>query len=210
MIPVIFEDDDLLLLDKPAGLLTIPGRTPDKADCLWTRLREAYPADQILLVHRLDRDTSGLILFAKTREAQAELGRAFARRNIEKTYLAVVHGIPDAPEGRIDAPLRKDWTRNDPPVYIVDPERGKSAVTRWQRLQSASGCALLALFPETGRSHQLRVHMLSIGHPIVGDPIYGPPEDPPGFRLHAAALAFAHPRSGVRLSFAAPPPFTFP
>ncbi len=189
----MFEDEALLVADKPAGLLTVPGRTDDKLDCLWTRLREEHPDHPILLVHRLDRDTSGLIVFAKTPEAQMRLGRSFEKRKVDKTYAAIVEGELAADEGLIDAPLRKDWTRNDPPVYMVDAERGKSARTRWRVDWRKNGQSGLSLFPETGRSHQLRVHLQSIGHPIVGDPIYHPQPDGQGLRLRAVALAFAHP-----------------
>lgn len=206
-IPVLSRDTEVLVVNKPARLLTIPGRSPDKADCLWTRLKDQFPEEEVLLVHRLDRDTTGLMVFALSRGAQRNLNRQFEKREVEKEYLAVVHGHLREESGTIDAPLKKDWTRNDPPVYIVDAERGKSARTRWQRLWAENGYSAVRLFPETGRSHQLRVHMLTLGHPIAGDPIYAPPDSPPGMRLHAARLAFRHPVTGEPLSFEQPPPW---
>lgn len=203
--PPLFADEHVMVVAKPAPLLTIPGRTPDKADCLWTRLQTAFPHREILLVHRLDRDTTGLMVFACGREAQRDLSRQFERRLVRKEYLAIVHGELTEAEGTIDAPLKKDWTRNDPPVYVIDAERGKNALTRWRREWVRDGISGVRLFPETGRSHQLRVHMLSIGHPIAGDPIYAPPESPPGLRLHATALAFRHPATGEDMSFTHPP-----
>ena len=168
---LVFEDDAFLAVDKPHGLLTVPGRTPDKADSLLTRLQAVRGAEHALLVHRLDRDTSGLILFAKTRDAQKRLGLRFERRQVEKHYEAIVHGIVEADEGTVDGPIKKDWTRNDPPVYVIHPG-GRSAVTHWQVLSRGSNTTHLLLKPKTGRSHQLRVHCQSLGHPIIGDPIY--------------------------------------
>lgn len=203
-IPVVHADDDILVVDKPSGLLTIPGRSPDKADCLWTRLRDQFPGREVLLVHRLDRDTTGLIVFAFNRKAQTALHHSFERRQVHKEYFAVVHGQPDADAGTVDAPLRKDWTRNDPPVYIVDPERGKKAFTRWEVAWRRGDRAGMRLYPQTGRSHQLRVHMLHLGHPIVGDPIYAPPNPNEGLQLRSTLLAFDHPANGQRVSFGHP------
>lgn len=209
-LPVIHQDEHLLIINKPASLLTIPGRSPDKQDCVWSRLRTEHPGREILLVHRLDRDTTGLLIFALSREAQSELTRQFQRRDIQKEYRALVHGHPAEDTGRIDGPIRKDWTRNDPPVYIIDPERGKSAVTRWEVIERYAGLTLMRLYPETGRSHQLRVHMLAIGHPIVADPIYAPPCPDPALTLQlcAVALRFAHPVTGEPIDLRIPPPFT--
>ncbi len=204
--PPLFVDEHLLVVVKPSGLLSVPGRTPALADCLWTRLRQAFPEREVLLVHRLDRDTSGLMVFALTREAQACLGRLFEHRKVHKEYRALVHGHPADYRGRIDAPLRKDWTRNDPPVYIVDAERGKSAVTHWEVLERLKGFSRVRLCPETGRSHQLRVHMQQLGHPIVGDPIYGPQPPLASLRLCAVVLEFPHPLQGQKLRFEIPEP----
>jgi len=210
-IPVIYQDEHLMVINKPASLLTIPGRSPDKQDCVWSRLKAEHPEHDIYLVHRLDRDTTGLMIFALSREAQSELSRQFQRRHIHKEYHARVHGRIQEDTGIIDAPLRKDWTQNDPPVYIIDPERGKHALTRWEVAQRFETETLVRLFPETGRSHQLRVHMLSISHPILADPIYAPPHPDPALTLQlcAVSLAFQHPVTGLPLTFHIKPPFFF-
>ena len=208
--PVVHQDEHLLIINKPASLLTIPGRSPEKQDCVWSRLRTEHPDREILLVHRLDRDTTGLLIFALSREAQAELTRQFQRRAIHKEYQAIVHGRPAQDADRIDGPIRKDWTRNDPPVYIIDPERGKNAVTRWEVMERYADQTQMRLYPETGRSHQLRVHMLSIGHPIIADPIYAPPHPDPTLTLQlcAVALRLQHPVTGEAIDLRINPPFT--
>jgi len=191
---IIMADDHLLVVNKVSGLLSVPGRTPERQDCLWVRLQQAFPDKEVRLVHRLDRDTSGLMVFAFTREAQKSLGQLFERRKIRKEYLADVEGRMERDEDVIRAPVRKDWTRNDPPVYIVCEEKGKKAITRYRVEKRESAFTRVRLYPVTGRSHQLRVHLRHIGHPILGDPIYGQPLD----RLHLAAvrLGFTHPGTG--------------
>jgi len=188
---VVAEDDHLVVVNKVSGLLTVPGRTPDLQDCLWNRLKEFYSEREVRLVHRLDRDTSGLIVFAFTHEAQKSLGQQFERRKVSKEYLAEVEGRLSPDEGVIRAPIRKDWTRNDPPVYVVCAEKGKSAVTRYQVEDRGETSTRVRLFPVTGRSHQLRVHLQHLGHPILGDPIYGDGRGP--MRLWAMRLCFRHP-----------------
>ena len=200
-IPVLHRDAHILVVRKPGGLLTIPGRTPDKSDCLWTRLRNQLPGEDVRLVHRLDRDTAGLMLFALSKPAQAALGRQFERREVQKRYFATVTGQLNPPTGVIRAPLRKDWTRNDPPVYVVDPEKGKSAETHWETVSRTETETGVVLKPVTGRSHQLRVHMAHLGHPIVGDPIYGTPDPARGLQLTAVFLAFTHPGTGEQVQF---------
>ena len=206
-IPILHADDDLMVVIKPHGLLTIPGRTPDKADSLWTRLQNEHPRHDVRLVHRLDRDTAGLMVFALHPVAQANLGRQFEQRRVRKTYHAVLQGELSTDEGRIDAPLRKDWTQNDPPVYIIDPEKGKSAITRYQVIWRKNGLTGVHLYPETGRSHQLRVHMQSLGHPIFGDPIYGKPHPDHPLQLSAASLGLHQPTTGEFLQFHLPPAY---
>ncbi len=203
---VIHRDHALLVLDKPAGLLTVPGRGEDRADCLIARARAAFP--EVLLVHRLDLDTSGVIVFALSPHAQRHLGRQFEDRVVEKRYLARVAGHPSAGSGEVDLPLAVDWPNR--PRQRVDPAAGRPALTRWKVVRrEADGTARVALEPRTGRSHQLRVHMAAIGHPILGDPLYarGPARDHPRMMLHAEGLRLRHPDGGRWMTFRAPPPF---
>lgn len=202
---VVWADRDLVVIDKPAGLLSVPGRGDHLADCAAARVSAqfgpVYPA------HRLDMDTSGLLVFARRRKAEAALFAQFRDRQVEKSYAARVQGHPVADEGTIDAALS---TVPGAPRSCLDPA-GKAAVTTWRLLsRDADGSALLALFPRTGRSHQLRLHLLSIGHPIRGDRLYAPPAvaaAAPRLLLHAATLVFAHPYTGARLELLAPRPF---
>jgi tRNA pseudouridine32 synthase/23S rRNA pseudouridine746 synthase len=206
-------DPWLLVLLKPAGLLSQPGLGPALADSLISRAQRRWP--EALLVHRLDRDTSGLILLARDPDTHRQLSLAFAERRVVKTYLARVQGVPVAAAGRIDLPLAR--VSRQPPRYGVVPlaAGGKTALTRWRRLQVAADqrSSLLLLQPHTGRSHQLRVHLQALGHPILGDPLYGPglgpadrlPADPAvGLQLHAAALRLRHPHSGVWMRLRSP------
>ncbi len=203
MLDIIFQDESLLAVDKPTRLLTVPGRGPDKQDCLYHRVLESFPG--ALMVHRLDMDTSGLVLFARSPEAQRLLSMLFEKREVEKSYVAVVEGIVEQDDGMVDYPMRKDMAQRLPPKHLVDCVRGKKAVTEWEVLGRGEATTRLALFPKTGRSHQLRVHMQSIGHPIVGDPIYGHPAE--RLMLHAAMLSFRHPVSGEPLRLECPAPF---
>jgi tRNA pseudouridine32 synthase/23S rRNA pseudouridine746 synthase len=201
----IHADASLIAVDKPAGLLAVPGRGDDKQDCLWTRLRAAFP--DALVVHRLDQATSGLMIFARGPVAQRTLGRAFETRQVDKAYVAVVAGRPDDDEGTIDLPLAADWPRR--PCQRVDPA-GKPARTHWRVLERGDDTTRLALQPLTGRTHQLRVHLAAIGHPIVGDALYAPERwcrRSPRLLLHATALALPHPADGRRLALRCAPPF---
>lgn len=211
----IYEDAHLLVLDKPAGLLAVPGRGPDKADCLSARALLRWP--DALVVHRLDQATSGLMVLARQPEVQRQLSAAFAERRVHKRYEAVVHGHlatpPDTPHSAdgwavIDLPIILDWPQR--PRSKVDHAIGKPSQTRWRAVayDPATHTTRLALAPVTGRSHQLRVHLLAIGHPIVGDTLYGPAGDrAPRLMLHAQALQLAHPVDGRALSFSCPTPF---
>ncbi|GAB6046638.1 RluA family pseudouridine synthase [Methyloparacoccus murrellii] len=192
----------LIVADKPSGLLCQPGRGPDLADSLLTRLRRYWPTLQ--LVHRLDRDTSGLLLLAHDPVLHRALSRLFAERRIDKVYCADVVGVPGRSQGAIRLPLVKCGDR--PPRYRADP-CGRPCHTEWRRLDSHDGWCRLELRPRTGRSHQLRVHLAALGHPILGDPIYGDPHSAGRLRLHACALGFAHPASGEPLVFRSPCPF---
>jgi tRNA pseudouridine32 synthase/23S rRNA pseudouridine746 synthase len=206
MISLVYHDEDLLVLDKPSGLLAVPGKGPDLQDCLSARVQRMYP--QALIVHRLDRDTSGLIVMALNTKAQRELSIQFANRTVEKRYLAVAFGYPDAMEGLIDLPLRKDFEH--PPRHRVDPVAGKPARTFWRLLERESDRCRLELKPETGRSHQIRVHLAEQGHPILGDNLYAHAEAlamAPRLMLHAERLVLTQPRTGERLSFHADCPF---
>lgn len=202
---VIYEDKALIAVDKPPGLLTVPGKGEAKADCLIERLRADYPT--IRLVHRLDGDTSGLVLFALTAKAQAALGLAFEKRQVRKTYQARLWGEEAATEGRIDLPLIVDWPNR--PRQHVNFATGRPALTAWRRLALGQGETRVQLFPHTGRSHQLRVHMAAMGHPILGDTLYaeGAAAAHPRLMLHAEALELAHPLTGAPLRLAAPVPF---
>lgn len=204
-IAILHEDRDLLAVVKPAGLLSVPGKRAGREDCLLARLG-ALRWDA-LLVHRLDCDTSGVMVFARNKAAQGFLGQEFEQRRAEKTYVARVAGRVADEAGRIDLPLATDWP--DRPRQKVDHERGRPAVTEWQVIAREGNETRLRLRPLTGRSHQLRVHLLALGHPILGDPIYatGAARDHPRMMLHAEGLSLHHPASGERIAFHAPCPF---
>lgn len=203
--PVVYADDALLAIDKPAGLLAVPGKLePD--DCASVRVRRRY-ADA-LVVHRLDQPTSGLMLFARGAAVQRALSAAFERRAIDKRYVAIVAGCIDVDAGTIDLPLCADWPNR--PRQIVDRgERGKPSSTRFRVLERHERTTRVELQPLTGRSHQLRVHLAAVGHAIVGDALYAPPEvaAAPRLMLHAAALRLAHPRTTRPLELRSDPPF---
>ena len=202
---VIHEDHEVLVVAKPPGLLSVPGKGPHLADCLMSRVQAVFP--QALLVHRLDRDTSGVMVFALTAHAQRHLGLQFEKRQVKKTYVARVWGRVTEKTGTIDLPLIVDWPNR--PRQMVDHENGKPAVTDWRVLRSAEEETRMRLFPKTGRSHQLRVHCLAVGHPILGDPFYatGAARDFERLMLHSEQLRFRHPDGGRGMSFTAKTPF---
>ena len=200
---MVYQDEAILAVNKPTHLLSVPGRGPDKQDCLYHRVLEQFP--DALMVHRLDMDTSGLVLFARSPEAQRTLSMQFEKREISKTYVAIVDGVMEQDEGMVDYPMRKDMEQRLPPKHLIDCVRGKKAVTEWRVLERGETTTRLVLFPKTGRSHQLRVHMQSIGHPIVGDPIYGQPAE--RLMLHAEKLSFPHPMTGDPIGLECPAPF---
>ncbi|MEM9794938.1 MAG: RluA family pseudouridine synthase [Pseudomonadota bacterium] len=204
-IPTIWQDDHLLVVDKPHGLLSVPGRGPDLADCLLTRLIETHP--EVLLCHRLDRDTSGIMVFALTKEAQRKMGRLFETKRVRKRYIARVWGDVAEAKGIVDLPLIVDWPNR--PLQHVNHEIGKPSITEWVRIGQEAGTTRMRLMPRTGRSHQLRVHMKELGHPILGDPFYadGPARDFPRMMLHAEGLKFQHPVTQKVLRLEAPCPF---
>jgi tRNA pseudouridine32 synthase / 23S rRNA pseudouridine746 synthase len=218
----LYLDQHLLVLDKPAGLLAVPGRGEDKQDCLSARAQAQWP--DALVVHRLDMATSGLMVMARGIQAQRALSRAFERRQVHKRYQALVCGdLPDPqPEGgwnTIELPLAVDWLNR--PRSVVCWQTGKPSLTRWRRLDEADAAVKspsaapdittrVEMEPMTGRTHQLRVHMQAIGHPIAGDPLYAPPSQSnlgPRLCLHATELGLPHPADGRPLVFSSPCPF---
>ena len=200
-IEVVYEDAHVVAVNKPTGLLSVPGKGDHLSDCMLSRVMLAFP--DALLVHRLDRDTSGVMVFALTPHAQRSMSMQFEARSTKKTYVACVAGAVDESEGEIDLPLIVDWPNR--PKQMVCHETGKPAVTEFKRMSVTEWQSRLRLFPKTGRSHQLRVHCLAIGHPILGDPLYSPETvaDFPRLLLHSEELRINHPESGKGLRFRA-------
>lgn len=200
---LVHRDRDFIIVNKPAGLLTVPGKTPDLADCLITRLKAALP--EVLLIHRLDRDTSGLLVFALNPTAQRHISKQFELRQTSKQYAALVMGELTG-EGSVDVPVCYDPSH--PPLHVADPSYPKNALTHWRATEilqiSGQTVTRVVLTPITGRSHQLRVHMQYIGHPIVGDELYAGELGvslSPRLCLHAEKLSFQHPSSGKNVDF---------
>jgi tRNA pseudouridine32 synthase/23S rRNA pseudouridine746 synthase len=203
VLELIYQDEALLVVSKPAGLLSVPGRGADKQDCLAARIQSQF-ADA-LVVHRLDMATSGLLLFARGESMQRRLSQMFRERLISKRYVAVVSGRLAQETGEIDLPLICDWPNR--PRQMVDHAIGKPSLTRYRRLDIDSSTSRVELEPVTGRTHQLRVHLAAIGHPILGDALYGDAGAAPRLLLHACSLEFLHPLSGAPLNFASASPF---
>lgn len=209
---VIFSDDHLLVIDKPSGLLSVPGKSPDHADCVISRAQAICP--DALLVHRLDMETSGIFIMAKTKQAQRHLGLQFENRNTQKTYVARVWGHIGDNQGQVDLPLICDWPNR--PKQMVDKQNGKQAITDWTVLERSDADAAecyttrVELRPKTGRSHQLRVHMLALGHPILGDQLYAEGKAlmaADRLQLHAQSLTVMHPTEKNFITFEARCPF---
>ncbi|WP_338550117.1 RluA family pseudouridine synthase [Roseovarius phycicola] len=202
---VLHEDHELLVVNKPAGLLSVPGKGPELSDCLLARVQEAFP--MALLVHRLDRDTSGVMVFGQTPHAQRHLGLQFEKRQVKKTYVARVWGRLEPKTGTVDLPLIVDWPNR--PKQMVCHKTGKPAITDWRVQRYGQDETRVRLMPQTGRSHQLRVHMLSLGHPILGDPLYaeGSAQTFERMMLHSEELRLRHPEGGLGMRFRAPAPF---
>jgi len=204
---LIFRDASLLVINKPAGLLAVPGRGADKQDCMASRVQVEFP--DALVVHRLDMATSGLLLFARGVAMQCRLSHLFRERLIAKRYVAVVAGSLEPPTGEIDLPLVGDWPNR--PLQRVDFKTGKPSLTRYRLLEhdACTNTSRVELEPVTGRTHQLRVHMAAIWHPILGDALYGENAGGKAERLllHAYSLSFAHPLSGELLTMVSEPPF---
>lgn len=202
---ILHDDHEILVVNKPSGLLSVPGKGPDLADCLLARIVEAFPT--ALLVHRLDRDTSGVMVFALSPHAQRHLGLQFEKRQVQKTYVARVAGRLEPAQGTVDLPLIVDWPNR--PRQMVCHKTGRPAQTDWRVLRAGDEESRVRLGPKTGRSHQLRVHMLALGHPILGDPFYatGATRDHPRLMLHSEELRLRHPDGGRGMRFRAPAPF---
>ncbi|MGY6547697.1 MAG: pseudouridine synthase [Roseinatronobacter sp.] len=202
---ILYEDHELVFVDKPSGLLSVPGKGAHMADCMIARLRILFP--EILLVHRLDLDTSGVMVFARTAHAQRHLGLQFEKRQTRKVYVARVAGQVDRTQGHVDLPLVVDWPNR--PRQMVCHQTGRPAQTDWSLIRHDETGSRLRLMPVTGRSHQLRVHMRAIGHPILGDPLYatGAAAAHPRLMLHAQSLRLRHPDGGRGLTISAPVPF---
>ena len=204
---IIFADSHLIVVDKPAGLLSVPGRGEDKQDCLATRVQAQFP--DALTVHRLDMSTSGLLLLARGEEMHRQLSRLFRERLVDKRYVAVLDGCLDRASGEVDLPLICDWPNR--PRQKVDFEIGTHSLTKFVRLgvDHVRNTTRVELEPITGRSHQLRVHMAALGHPILGDELYGTDDDPRTDRLtlHATDLSFIHPLTAAEMRFHCAAPF---
>jgi tRNA pseudouridine32 synthase/23S rRNA pseudouridine746 synthase len=206
-VPVLHQEDAFLIVSKPDGLLSVPGRGAQHADCLESRLRENYPAARI--VHRLDMSTSGVMVLAQTTEAHKNLSLQFEQRQTAKTYIARVYGHMTEEQGEITLPLIKDWPNR--PKQMIDSVNGKASHTIWQVIaREAGNITRVRLTPLTGRTHQLRVHLQNLGFPILGDDLYATPTALAAasrLQLHAETLEFNHPLSGVRCKFTDPCPF---
>ncbi len=202
---ILHDDHEILVVNKPSGLLSVPGKGEHLADCLLARCQAVFP--QTLLVHRLDRDTSGVMIFALTPHAQRHLGLQFEKRMTRKTYVARVAGHLEPKTGEVDLPLIVDWPNR--PRQKVCHETGKPAQTEWTVLKQTEDETRVRLVPRTGRSHQLRVHMLALGHPILGDPFYasGAAQDHSRLMLHSESLRVKHPDGGRSMTFKAKAPF---
>ena len=203
---ILYIDDDVLVVNKPSGLLTVPGKELKHHDSLELRVKIEYPNS--FLIHRLDMDTSGVIIFALSKSTQRSLNLQFEKRIVKKLYEARVFGNITEDNGFIDLPLIVDWPNR--PLQKIDVKEGKSALTHWQVLDREGDVTRVALMPETGRTHQLRVHMMSLGHTILGDRFYGNVAEinlANELQLHAKDLMIIHPKNGKKITFKAPLPF---
>ena len=205
---IVYNDDNLLVVNKPSGLLSVPGRGKDKSDCLISRVQEKFP--DALIVHRLDMSTSGLVLLAIGKDIERSLSILFQKRKVEKKYIAVVNGKIEPGYGEIDLPIMTDWPNR--PKQKVDYETGKKSITKYKLISfnHASNKSRVELLPLTGRTHQLRIHMKSIGHAILGDELYANKEtvkQAERLLLHACYLSFQHPVTGKNIEVISEPDF---
>ena len=206
---ILYCDSNVVVVDKLPDFLSVPGRHAESQDCVVARVRELFPrAKGPLAVHRLDMETSGLMVLALRRDAHRHLSRQFEKRNVKKTYIALLQDCVATDSGHIELPFRVDWPNR--PKQIYDPVHGKMGITDWQVLERLPGATRVEFTPLTGRTHQLRVHSahpLGIGHPIIGDQIYGDPESAARLMLHSTTLGFNHPHTDEWMEFCLPPPF---
>lgn len=203
---VVYVDDDLLVLNKPSGLLSVPGKGEHLKDSIQSRAQAEYPT--ATTIHRLDMETSGIIIMALNKAAHRHVGLQFERRHLSKTYHARLFGVVKEDKGRVDLPLICDWPNR--PKQMVDHELGKKAVTDWEVIEREEDATRVAFYPQTGRSHQLRVHAREMGHPILCDPFYGCEVSQAAadrLQLHATSLTLRHPVGGREITFDAPVPF---
>ena len=200
---IIYIDDDLIIVDKPAGLLSVPGKAEDNRDCLITRIQEKYP--EAIIVHRLDMATSGLMILPRSKRAEKRISVQFQRRKVLKKYVALLHGVIDEDEGVITAPLICDWENR--PRQKIDFEIGKPSQTYFEVLARNEDTTRVCFWPSTGRSHQLRMHSIYIEHPICGDLFYIGDDGYKRLMLHASYLEFKHPMSGEKIAFESLPDF---
>ena len=206
---IIHHDAEIIIVNKPGGLLSVPGRGPDKQDCMSKRLKDIFP-DMIQqpAVHRLDMYTSGLMIFAKTVKTHKKLSIQFQEHQVQKRYQALLDGIVDGNKGEIHLAFRLD--PDNRPLQIYDPQKGKTGITHWEKLEIQSGKTRIEFTPLTGRTHQLRLHSahpLGLSTPIVGDSLYGTGEEGDQMMLHATSLQFFHPANGKNVYFSSSPPF---
>lgn len=203
---IIHQDADIIVVSKPSGLLSVPGRPETHKDCLQSRVCKEFPTARI--VHRLDMDTSGIMVMAMHADSHRHLSMQFEKRQTEKSYIAVLWGSPENDSGRVDLPIRCDWERR--PRQIVDFEKGKPSQTDWEVIERSENTTRVVLKPLTGRTHQLRVHMQEMGYPILGDDFYSHQEAfeaADRLLLHAERLGFMHPETGEFLTFSSDCPF---
>ena len=203
---IVYQDNDIVVLNKPSGLLTVPGRLAEHKDCLQNRVQKVLPTATI--VHRLDMATSGIILMALNKPAHVEISRQFEKRHTQKSYIARVYGKVESQTGSVDQPLICDWPNR--PKQKVDHQHGKKSLTHYRVISYQENSTLVELTPVTGRSHQLRVHMLSLGHPILGDRLYAHDKAltiSPRLQLHAQWLTVTHPVTKQSITFNAICPF---
>ncbi len=201
-----YHDTNLLILEKPSGLLSVPGRGPDLQDCLSSRIQTRFPT--ALVVHRLDRDTSGLMIMALDKTSQRNISLQFEERKVHKIYECIVRGTPTEHAGCITLPIGRDLTR--PPRYKIDHENGRFSETSWNVLENQNGHARLQIEPLTGRSHQIRLHLASVDHPILGDPLYADAaalSAADRLLLHACEIQFSHPVTGKIMCWKSSCPF---